>query len=317
MDEVVRRFAAAEVDRLGGRYARALAGNPAGRGLLVAAVERSVGLGYEGWCAVVGEPDVGVASGEDLWGRWSQQRDLTPEAERWPERLAERNDDASARVLGDAAMGLIEVGDEFGLTTGGRGRGATVALADVGRQAAEAGAALRFALDDATPGVQPPRALPADAGVAPVSGDTVRVASAANTAECELIQGFLLDAGIPSTWQGSGGDASGLLAFGYRDIHVLVAAAPEARVVLARTDESPGSPEELATRAVGLERPTLRRFGVALSALVVVSGSISGLFLAISGTAVAVIGLLASWLAAAAIAAWIELRRSPSTNGGR
>jgi len=191
MDETVRRFAVSDVERLSGRYSRALAGNAAGQAVLIGALERSVELGYDGWCAIDGEPDGEVGRAEELWARWQRQRDFTPEAERWPDRLAKRGDAASERVLEAAATCLVEAGAELGLTAGGHGRGATTVLSDVGRQAAEAGAALWCAFDD--PSVEDddiPAATPSQPAPDPLWGDTVRVATAANIAECELVQDF-------------------------------------------------------------------------------------------------------------------------------
>jgi hypothetical protein len=103
----------------------------------------------------------------------------------------------------------------------------------------------------------------------------VRVATAANQAEAELLQGVLEGAGIPSTWRRSGGDLPGLLAAGYRDIYVPEAAGAKAMAVLA-TPALERSEDELAlygrpARKVGLERRGLRVVGTATAALVILT----------------------------------------------
>jgi hypothetical protein len=83
-------------------------------------------------------------------------------------------------------------------------------------------------------------------------GHQVRVASARNQAEAELIQGMLLEEGIPSVQRRTRGfDVPDFLAAGPRDILVPEAGAEAARELLAdvRTGES-----EAAAPADG-ERP--------------------------------------------------------------
>src|ERR671930_1219145 len=74
-------------------------------------------------------------------------------------------------------------------------------------------------------------------------GRQVRVASASNIAEAELIQGILLEEGIPSYQRRSRGfDVPDFLAAGPRDILVPEAGAEAARDVLAQTpmgDQTP------------------------------------------------------------------------------
>ena len=73
-----------------------------------------------------------------------------------------------------------------------------------------------------------------------VGGDQVKVAYANNLAEAELIQGILLDQGIPSFQRRSRGfDVPDFLAAGPRDILVPGAAAEVARALLADTGEHP------------------------------------------------------------------------------
>jgi hypothetical protein len=75
-----------------------------------------------------------------------------------------------------------------------------------------------------------------------VGGEMVRVAGAANLAEAQLIQGILLEEGIPSVERRRRGfDVPDFLAAGPRDILVPQAALTAARDLLAdaaiRTDE--------------------------------------------------------------------------------
>ena len=67
-------------------------------------------------------------------------------------------------------------------------------------------------------------------------GDLVTVAAARNQAEAELIQGFLLEEGIPSLARRTGGfDVPDFLASGPRDILVPMSGAEAARDVLRST----------------------------------------------------------------------------------
>jgi hypothetical protein len=77
-------------------------------------------------------------------------------------------------------------------------------------------------------------------------GDLVQVARAAHQAEAELIQGLLIEAGVPSTLRRSAGfDVPDMLAAGPRDVLVPASGAQAARDVLldARilTSAEPGS----------------------------------------------------------------------------
>jgi hypothetical protein len=74
----------------------------------------------------------------------------------------------------------------------------------------------------------------------------VPVASASNIAEAEMIQGMLLEEGIPSFQRRSRGfDVPDFLAAGPRDIIVPEAGAEAAREVLAQTPigEEPAAPQ--------------------------------------------------------------------------
>ena len=81
-----------------------------------------------------------------------------------------------------------------------------------------------------------------------LGGELVKVAMGSNLAEAELIQGILLEEGIPSVQRRTRGfDVPDFLAAGPRDIMVLVAAAEDARGLLTDTAEhalEPGSADE-------------------------------------------------------------------------
>jgi hypothetical protein len=75
-------------------------------------------------------------------------------------------------------------------------------------------------------------------------GELVRVAGGRNLAEAELIQGILLDQGIPSVQRRQRGfDVPDFLAAGPRDILVPQAAAQEALALLTDADMGPQLPE--------------------------------------------------------------------------
>jgi hypothetical protein len=89
-------------------------------------------------------------------------------------------------------------------------------------------------------------------------GELVRVGTAQNQPEAELIQGLLLEAGVPSLVRRSGGfDVPDFLAAGPRDILVPQGGEDAARSVLgtqpgARPAARPRRPPRRATRAVAL-----------------------------------------------------------------
>jgi hypothetical protein len=73
-------------------------------------------------------------------------------------------------------------------------------------------------------------------------GDLVRVAGGRNQAEAELIQGLLLEEGVPSVLRRTAGfDVPDFLAAGPRDVLVPMAGAETAREVLHQTDLAPTS----------------------------------------------------------------------------
>jgi hypothetical protein len=75
-------------------------------------------------------------------------------------------------------------------------------------------------------------------------GELVRVAGGRNQAEAELIQGILLDQGIPSILRRTRGfDVPDFLAAGPRDVLVPESAAREALALLTDADLGPQLPE--------------------------------------------------------------------------
>jgi hypothetical protein len=99
-------------------------------------------------------------------------------------------------------------------------------------------------------------------------GDLVRVASGRNQAEAELIQGLLLEEGVPSMLKRSAGfDVPDYLAAGPRDVLVPASGADPARDVLLQAEMLetapaglPGSPAKVLLALVG---------GVAVLAVIV------------------------------------------------
>ena len=75
-------------------------------------------------------------------------------------------------------------------------------------------------------------------------GELVRVAGARNQAEAELIQGLLLEEGVPSMLRRSAGfDVPDMLAAGPRDVMVPASGASAARDVLLQAELLDGGPE--------------------------------------------------------------------------
>jgi hypothetical protein len=95
-----------------------------------------------------------------------------------------------------------------------------------------------------------------------IGGRQVRVASAGNLAEAELIQGILLEEGIPSVQRRTRGfDVPDFLAAGPRDILVPEAGAEAAHELLA--DVRAGDAEPSA--ATGGERPVRLAVGLLIA----------------------------------------------------
>lgn len=80
-------------------------------------------------------------------------------------------------------------------------------------------------------------------------GELVRVAGGRNQAEAELIQGLLLEWGVPSLLRRSAGfDVPDYLAAGPRDVLVPEAAAETAREVLLQADMAPTTADSRGPR---------------------------------------------------------------------
>lgn len=81
-------------------------------------------------------------------------------------------------------------------------------------------------------------------------GPLVRVATARNQAEAEMLEGLLLEEGIPSLVRRSGGfDVPDFLASGPRDLLVPAAGAEVAREVLGTPEPVPAGPPGEGTPA--------------------------------------------------------------------
>jgi hypothetical protein len=84
-------------------------------------------------------------------------------------------------------------------------------------------------------------------------GELVRVAGGRNQAEAELIQGLLLEWGVPSILRRSAGfDVPDFLAAGPRDVLVPSAGAQTAREVLLQADMAPTTGERRGPRPLVL-----------------------------------------------------------------
>lgn len=101
-------------------------------------------------------------------------------------------------------------------------------------------------------------------------GELVRVAGGRNQAEAELIQGMLLEEGVPSILRRSAGfDVPDFLAAGPRDVMVPQAGAEVAREVLL---EAEMGPQEGDSRGSTVDRSALR-----LGAVVLGGGALTAL----------------------------------------
>jgi hypothetical protein len=107
----------------------------------------------------------------------------------------------------------------------------------------------------------------------------VRVATAQNQPEAELVQGLLLEAGVPSLVRRSGGfDVPDFLAAGPRDILVPRGGEEAARAVLGTQARGAGMPSR--PRPARAPRPVVRALAFVLAALVlavVVTGVIAAI----------------------------------------
>ena len=262
-------------------HRRALEDNPEGCGLLAAAIEQALRFGFHAQCELEGVDPSEVEARTDTHDRWRHERDATPESRYWPEALAERAPEATD-AAGDL---LVSAGAELGFRERERRD-----LRWIGSQCAEAGAALARVLShpehEETPAVE---AEPAKLGPLEADG-SVRVALAANQAECELLQGRLSSAGIPSNWRRAGGDLPYLQSGGYREIYVPAIAAPDAQALLA-TVALPVAPDEQPSRAVGLEHTSIRLLGKATAVIMLLGFAFAAfVFLPSNASAAALAG---------------------------
>jgi hypothetical protein len=212
-------------------HRRVLCDNPEGSALVARALGQALLVGLRAQCKLDGLYPHNLHARDDAWADWQRVRDETPEAVDWPHELGQTVPDA-VREAGEL---LASAGAELDFHTR-----RIADLRRVGEQCAEGGAALVRTL--ARPAWSEPAPVEAEPGpVGPLEKDgTVRVATAANQAESELIQGMLESAGIRSTWR-TVGPAATLWAQvpGAREIYVLAADASEAQAVLARTRPTP------------------------------------------------------------------------------
>jgi hypothetical protein len=105
-------------------------------------------------------------------------------------------------------------------------------------------------------------------------GELVRVAGGRNQSEAELIQGLLLEWGVPSMLRRSAGfDVPDFLAAGPRDVLVPSAGAETAREVLLQADMAPTTGERRGPRPLVLAAVvTLGGAGTALLAYLAFQG---------------------------------------------
>jgi len=130
---------------------------------------------------------------------------------------------------------------------------------------------------DEGPGPEPPeRASQIDPRY--TQGELVRVAGGRNQAEAELIQGILLDQGIPSILRRTRGfDVPDFLAAGPRDILVPQAAAQDALALLSDAELGPQLPDPDADSGQAL------RLAVGMAAALVVAALVVWLMLELVG----------------------------------
>jgi len=100
-------------------------------------------------------------------------------------------------------------------------------------------------------------------------GELVRVAGGRNQAEAELIQGLLLEEGVPSILRRSAGfDVPDFLAAGPRDVMVPQAGAQAVREVLLAADLASAAPVALPPRPRAMRLTAAVAAGALLAALV-------------------------------------------------
>jgi hypothetical protein len=307
VESLVDRHVAEVVSALARRHRRQLDDNPDGSAVIAAGVRAAVMAGIVAQSHLEGLPAGGLEAAPNTWEQWQLAKAETPEALEWPEELV-RRDPAAVNRAGEL---LAWAGRQLGMH--GRELGD---LHAAGEQAAEAGAALVRSIAHPQAGdPEPVPAKPASLGdVAP--NHSVEVAIAANQAECELIQGRLQAAGIPSAWRRIGTELPHFGAGGYRSIYVPPGAAAEAQLLLATRDSTASTePADPVTRRIGLERTGIRLAGKATATLMLL-GLVTAAIVAFTyeHTAIAIVSLAAFVVVIAAIVAWSE--RAASEPGG-
>jgi hypothetical protein len=296
---LVSAYAEQRVNALATRHRRALDGNQDGQALLRDAVERAVDLGLRAHLDTLGGPG---HSGRG-WDRdrlragWEQAREGA--------LLLDRPPELSVGTCEEAEELTLDAAEQLGLAGGPRRGGG---WRTAGREAAWAGAVLAEVLARGASRLPMPPDAAAEPPPSALEGELVAVATAANQAEAELIQGRLAQAGVMSTWRRTGGDLPALLAAGYREVLVPAGAESRARDLLAARPAL--SSDEPATRAVGLERRWLRLTGK-LAALITAAGGLIALPLFLSGAA-RVVATVAEVFLLIGVLAWSELRRGRS-----
>ena len=298
-------MATRETDAFASRHRRALEDNEEGRALLVSAVVRAIEAGFAAAPGTPGDEHSELGQ-EQLWDRWLEQRNLTPEARAWPDRLASRRDPPAKSVLQTATDAVVGAGRELGLTGAAGRRGTAIELRELGEQAAEAGSALAHVLS------QPDEPLPGPGPLVIEEADVaenvreelidpdghVRVATAGSEVEAEMLRGVLETAGIPSVWQEPAGYMRIYLGVGgYREIYVAPSDADEARALLAK--QTP--PRAPAGKPPRRERKTRRLVAVLL--ILLFMGSNAVFAFAVSSTAGIVVTAL-TVLAIIALLIW-------------
>jgi hypothetical protein len=109
-------------------------------------------------------------------------------------------------------------------------------------------------------------------------GELVRVAGGRNLAEAELVQGILLDQGIPSVQRRTRGfDVPDFLAAGPRDILVPEAAAHDALALLSDAELGPQLPEP------GADEGRAVRLALGMAVALVVAAGVIWVLLELAG----------------------------------
>ncbi|HKN93462.1 MAG TPA: hypothetical protein VJU60_03945 [Thermoleophilaceae bacterium] len=205
-------------------HKRSLDDNPEGSALIENALGRALLVGVRAQCELDWLPGLDRDAPPTAWEDWQNIRDETPEGREWPDVLVQRKPEAVEKGgdLLEAAAAELDLR-----------RREREDLRWAGEQCAEAGAALVRALTQ-PPGREPAPVWAEPGPAGPVEADgTVRVAWARTQADCELLQGMLGSAGIPSITRAVDIEGFWGQASGRREIYVPAAAAARAQEILA------------------------------------------------------------------------------------